>query len=80
MLADIVEVERLESPKAGGLKKDQNRHHFAHTQCGVSDAVLLPLGYLIGLEVWNELLTELVTVIEEAQDVHSELLWGEDFC
>jgi hypothetical protein len=40
----------------------------------VSEAVLLPLGDLIGLEVWNELPTELVTVIEEAQEVQGALL------
>jgi hypothetical protein len=46
----------------------------------MSDTVLLPLCDLRGLEVGNELPTELVTVIEEAQDVHGALLGGEGFC
>jgi hypothetical protein len=79
MDADMVEVERLEMPKTGGLEEDQNRHHFAPTQCGVSDAVLLPLGDLRGLNARKELPTELVAIIEEAQHVHETLLEGEGF-
>src|SRR5215208_4168815 len=65
MDADMVEVERREIAKTGGLKEDQDRHHFADTQCGVSDAVLLPFGDLRGLEAGNELPTALITIIEE---------------
>jgi len=79
MAADMGEVERLEIPKTGGLEEDQNRHHFAHTQCGVSETGLLPLGDLRGLNARKELPTELVTIIEEAQHVHETLLKGEGF-
>jgi hypothetical protein len=75
----MMKVERLEIPKTGGLEEDQNRHYFAHAQCGVSDAVLLPLGDLRGLNARKELPTKLVTIIEEAQHVHETLLEEEGF-
>jgi len=74
-----MEEERLESPQPCSREEEQKRPHFTHTQCGVSGAVLLPLCDLKDLEAWKELPTELVTVIEEAQDIHLELLWGKEF-
>jgi hypothetical protein len=41
--------------------------------------VLLPLGDLRGLNARKKLPTELVTLIEEAQQVHETLLEGEGF-
>jgi hypothetical protein len=66
----MVKVARLEIPKARSLEEDENGHHFADAQHRVVDSVLLPLGDLMDLEMWNELPTELVTVIEEAEHVH----------
>ena len=74
MAAEVMEVERLEIPKTTSMEENQNRPHFTDAQRELSDAVLLSLGDLRGLEMRNELPIELVTVIEEAQDVHGALL------
>jgi hypothetical protein len=70
----VGEGERLEVPNTISMEENQPRHHCADAQRGLSEAGLLSLCALRGLEVRNELPTELVTVIEEAQDVQGALL------
>jgi hypothetical protein len=74
MAAEVREGERLEAPKTPSMEENQNRPHFTDAPRGLSEAVLLSLGALRGLEMRNELPTELVTVIAEAQDVHGACL------
>jgi hypothetical protein len=69
-----VEGERLAVPNTLSREETQPRPPCADAQRGVSEAVLLSLGDLRGLEVRNELPTELVPVIEEAQEVQGALL------
>ena len=63
MEADILKREGLESAKAGGLEEEENRHHFAHTQCGLPSPVILTSLYPVRLQAREHLAAELVTVL-----------------
>ena len=65
METDILKIEGLESPKAGGLEEDKNSHHFAHTQGGLPSAVILTDFYPVPLQGREHLAAELVTIIEQ---------------
>jgi len=66
MLADMLQVEGLESAEAGSLKQDEDRHHFAHTQGRLPLPGAPALGYLARVELGDKLAAELVTIIEQA--------------
>jgi hypothetical protein len=68
------EGERLAGATTLRREEPQPRPHCADAQRGVAEAVRLSLGALRGLEVRNDLPPDLVTVLEEAQEVPGALL------